>query len=101
MPPHPSAFYQWALGHCYFVLEDYDKALAALRRGAELRRTFVCNQVYLCLIYTLLGREEEARVQRDEVLELTEGRTPVLREMFLDHDLLERYRGLIQLAGLQ
>jgi adenylate cyclase len=33
--PHPSTFYQLALGLCYFVLEEYDKAIAAFKRAAS------------------------------------------------------------------
>ncbi len=101
LSPHPSTFFQWALGQCYFVMEDYDKAIAALERGRDLTFDFLCNQVFLCLIYTSLGRTEKAELAKGEVLQLTEGCTPVLREMYIEPALLRRYRGLIERAGLQ
>ena len=99
--PHPSAFYQLSLGLCYFVLEEYDKAIAAFKRGTGLTDVFIPNHFWLCLTYTLLGREEDAGVERDKVLTLSGGRKPVVQEIGLDEDLDLRIRGLTQLAGLE
>jgi adenylate cyclase len=99
--PHPSAFYQFALGQCYFVLEDYEKAIEACRRGVELRRVFIPNQFYLCLFYTLLGREDEAKLAREELLALTGGRLAAVRLLWLDEDLRLRGGALAKLAGLE
>ncbi len=101
LDPHPSAFYQYALGQCYFVLEDYEKAVEPLKRGVELRRSFVPNLYLLCLVYTLLGRDDEARLVREEVLVLTGGRTAAVRSMWVDEDLRLRWEGLAHLAGLE
>lgn len=101
LSPHPSTFFQWALGQCYFVLEDYDKAIAALERGRELAFDFLCNQVFLCLIYTDLGNTAKAQTAREEVLQITAGCTPAIREMYVDPALLRRYRWLAERAGLQ
>jgi TolB-like protein/Tfp pilus assembly protein PilF len=98
--PHPSSFYQLTLGFCYFVLEDYDKATAAFKRGTELSEVFIPNHVWLCVIYTLLEREEEARAEREKVLALSGGRRPAIQEIWLEEDLRLRMHGLIQLAGL-
>lgn len=98
--PHPSAVYYNGLGLCYFVLEDYDKAIAAFRRSAELTDVFIPCHFQLCMIYTLLGRDEDARVERDKVLGLTGGRKPVIQAIWLDEDLRLRMHGLAQLAGL-
>ncbi len=101
LDPHPSAFYQYALGQCYFVLEDYEKAIEPLKRGVELRKVFIPNQYYLCLLYTLLGREGEARLVRETLLELTGGQRAVVRSMWLDEDLRLRWEGLAHLTGLE
>jgi adenylate cyclase len=99
--PHPSSFYQLALGQCYVVLEDYERAIEACRRGVELREAFIPNQFYLCLLYTLLGREDEAKLARAEVLALTGGRLAAVRPVWLDEDLRLRWEGLAGLAGLE
>jgi adenylate cyclase len=99
--PHPSSFYQLALGQCYVVLEDYERAIEACRRGVELRKAFIPNQFYLCLLYTLLGREDEAKLAREAVLALTGGRRAAVRPMWLDESLRLRWEGLAGLAGLE
>jgi len=98
--PHPSALYQLVLGICYFVLEEYDKALAAFKRGVELREAFIPNHYFLCLTYMLLDRPVEVRAERETVLALTGDRKPVLQTIWIDEDLALRFRGLEQLAGL-
>jgi adenylate cyclase len=99
--PHPSAFYQFARGYCYYVLENYDDAIAALKRGTELRGVFYPTHYYLCLIYTLLGHDEEARAERETLLALTGGRRPIAQEIELDQDQHLRTHALAQLAGLE
>jgi len=98
--PHPSALYQWGLGMCYFVLEEYDQAIAACRRGVELKDAFISNHFWLCVTYTLLGRDEEARIEREKALTLSGGHKPVVRGIWVEEDLRLRMRGLALLAGL-
>jgi TolB-like protein len=100
--PHPSGFYYFALGQCYYVLEEYEQALAAFKQGVALRDVFYPNHYHLCLIYTLFGREPQARAERDILLKLTGGRKPILRSIYLDEhvsnftDELARRAGLIE-----
>jgi TolB-like protein len=101
LTPHPSAFFQTALGLCYFVLEEYDLAIAAFKRGIEVTDGSIPNHYWLCLIYTLLDRDEEARAERDKLMELTGGRKPVLQHIWLNEDLGIRMHGLARLAGLE
>jgi tetratricopeptide (TPR) repeat protein len=99
--PHPSAVYHTALCLCYIALEEYDLAIAACKRGIEVTDVFVPNHFLVCLIYTLLGRDKEARVERDKLMELTGGRTPVIQLVWLEEDLRFRMDGLARLAGLE
>lgn len=98
--PHPSAFYQFVLGFSHFVLEDYDEAIALFRRGIEVTDAFISNHAWLCVTYTLLGREDEARIQREKVLALTDGRKPVIQAVWLDETWHSKAVGLMQRAGL-
>lgn len=98
--PHPSAFNQLALGFCYFVQERYDEAIAAYRRGLEVSDVFIPHHVWLCVTYTLLGRDDEARFHREKVLALSGGRKPVLQVIWLDEALRSRMADLIQRVGL-
>jgi adenylate cyclase len=99
--PHPSATYHLALCLSYLALEEYELAIAACKRGIEVTDVFIANHYLLCLIYTLQGRDEEARVEREKLMELTGGRKPVTRLIWLDEDLRFRMRGLVRLAGLE
>ena len=101
LTPHPSAFYQTALCVCYIVLEDYDLAIAACKRGIEVTDASIPNHYWLCLIYTLLSRDEEARVERERLMELSGGRKPVLQVIWLDGDMRLRMHALARLAGLE
>src|SRR5260370_27084727 len=56
-----------------FALEEYELAIAACKRGIEVTDLFIPNHYMLCLIYTLLGRDEETRVERKKLMELTGG----------------------------
>jgi tetratricopeptide (TPR) repeat protein len=98
--PHPSAVYQTALCLCYFALEEYDLAIAACRRGIEVTNAFIPNHYWLCLIYTFLGREEEARLEREKVMQIG-ARRPVVQDFFIDEDLRRRMHHLAQRAGLE
>jgi tetratricopeptide (TPR) repeat protein len=98
--PLPSSFYQAALGFCYYAQEKYEEAIAAYKRGTEVTDAFIPNHVWLCLIYKLLGRESEARIEREKVLALSGGRKPAVRHIFLDETLSARTQELIQLTGL-
>lgn len=98
--PHPSTLYHFVLGQCYYVLEEYEQALAAFKQGVALRNVFYPNHYHLCLIYTLLGREAEARAERDTLLALTGGRKPILRSIYLDGDVSRLTNELARRAGL-
>jgi adenylate cyclase len=99
--PHPSAVYHQALCLSYIALEEYDLAIAACKRGIEVTDIFIPNHYILCLIYTLLGRDKEARAEREKLMELTGGRKPVIQFIWLDEDLRFRMDGLARLAGLK
>ena len=100
--PHSSPFYEFVLGQAYFVLEDYDKAIAAYQRGCVLSATFIPNHVYLCTTYALLGMEEKMRSKRDEVLALIGGdKSKMIEPPWIDDRLSVTYAHLLQLAGLR
>jgi adenylate cyclase len=98
--PHPSGFYYFALGQCYYVLEEYEQALAAFKQGAALTDVFYPNHYHLCLIYVLFGREAEARAERDILLKLTGGRKPILRSIYLGEHVSKVTDELARRAGL-
>jgi adenylate cyclase len=99
--PHPSAVYYNALCLSYIQLEEYDLAIAACKRGIEVTDAFIPNHYMLCLIYTLLNRDDEARVEREKLMALTGGRKPVIQFIWLDQELCFPMHDLSRLAGLE
>lgn len=99
--PHPSAVYLTALGESYVALEEYDRAIAAFKRVVEVTYVFIANRYWLCMLYTLLGRDEEARAERDAVHALAGERAPIVQNIWLYENLRLRVRDLAQRAGLE
>jgi tetratricopeptide (TPR) repeat protein len=99
--PHPSANYYNALCLCHFALQEYDLAIAACKRGIEVRDAFIPNHYLLCLYYSLQGRDDEALAERDKLMRLTGGRKPAMRLLWLDEALRARMDALAQLLGLR
>jgi adenylate cyclase len=99
--PHPSAVYYTALCLSYIALEEYELAIAACKRGIEVTDVFIPNHYMVCLIYTLLGRDEEAHAECEKLIGLTGGRKPPIQFIWLDNDLRLRMHGLARLAGLE
>jgi adenylate cyclase len=99
--PHPSAVYYNALCLSYLALEEYDQAITACRRGIEVTDVFIPNHYMLCLIYTLLGHDEDARAEREKLMMLTGASKPVIQYIWLDEDVRLRMEGLARLAGIE
>ena len=100
--PKSSPFYEFALGQAYFVLEDYDKAIAAFKRGADLSDTFPANHIYLCTTYALLGKEEEMNASRTAYFSILGGNRSLLPVYsWTDEALAASYEHLIDMAGLR
>jgi adenylate cyclase len=98
--PHPSAVYYNALCLSHLALEEYDLAITACNRGIAVTNAFIPNHYLLCLIYTLLSHDKEARAERERLMTLTGTRKPEIQFIWLDNDLCLRMRGLARLAGL-
>ena len=99
--PHSSPFYEFTLGQAHYVLEDYDKAIAAYRRGRDLNETFLPNHAFLATTYALLGREAEMHQTSKRLLVLMGGdKSKMLEPPWLDDGLAATYKHLCELAGL-
>ena len=58
------------LGRAYRMMGQYEDALSALKKAANIRPDMWAIQVELAATYIHLGREEEARVAADKVLRI-------------------------------
>ena len=100
--PKSSPFYEFALGQAYFVLEDYDRAILAFKRGAALSGTFPPNHVYLCTTYALLGLEDEMRANREAFFSILGGdKSRIPEPSWTDDGLAAAYEHLLQIAGIR
>jgi len=100
--PYSSPFYEFALGQAYFVLEDYDHAIDAFKRGCELSETFPPNHVYLCTTYALLGMEKEMVHARETFLSIMGGdKSRMIEPPWTDDKLRATYEHLLKVAGLR
>ena len=61
--PFSPVWYQWTLGHAYFLTEQLEKAISVLRQVIERNPNFLPAYGYLAACYVELGREEEARTE--------------------------------------
>lgn len=61
LTPTSSPFHEMAEGDCYYVLNDYPKAIAAYERGCVMNPNFIPCQFFAILAYELLGMEDKVR----------------------------------------
>ncbi len=98
--PRSSPWGHWVLGQCYWVLEDYDKALEAWEHSHKMSATFLPTQHYLCMLYAKLGNQKALQLQRDKTNVLLASGF-VIRSPWLTDKLEAQHQALIQLAGLR
>lgn len=95
--------YPFTLGLTYALLEQYDKAIAALSESLTLNPFFFPSHVALAATYGMMGQDEEARDHLDEALKLSPQLTlDVLMERlpFKDEALPEQVLDALRRTGL-
>jgi adenylate cyclase len=68
--PLPPSFYFASLGTAYRMLGRYEEALAEFKKALRVQPNSLYANVYLAAMYSLLGREKEAREAATGVLRL-------------------------------
>jgi adenylate cyclase len=61
----------WRLGRAYRNMDQYDKALSALKKALNIKPNSFPTHIELTITYIHLGREEEARAAAAEVLRIS------------------------------
>ena len=61
LTPTSSPFHEMAEGDCYYVLNDYPKAIAAYELGCVMNPNFIPCHFFALLAYEHLGMEDEVR----------------------------------------
>jgi TolB-like protein/class 3 adenylate cyclase/Tfp pilus assembly protein PilF len=91
------------LGHAYFFLGEYDKAIEVSEKALLQERSFIGSYVTLACTYAQLGREIDAKRYIDELLEyIPRYSLRALRKnpMFVDPELVNKLVKSMELAGL-
>jgi len=68
--PIPPVWYLWGLGFSYFMLGQYEEAIAELRKALHRAPDSQFSHIVLAATYSELGREEEACAAVAEVLRI-------------------------------
>ena len=103
LDPHYRHSYLYFLGHAYYAMEKYDEAIAALKKGVTRNPDLMVSHLLLAVIYSELGRKEEAQAEVAETLRISprasmEGQRE--RMPFKDRAVLERYLNALRKTGL-
>jgi len=79
--PHYPFFYLWTLGHAYYLMERRQEALDAFAQIVRQNPNFVPAHAYRAVLFSELGRVNEAREAWDKASHLSPGVSmPNLRE---------------------
>lgn len=102
--PHAPAQYPYTLGWSYLLTGRYDAALVAFKKSVAMRPTWWPPHLFLVVLYSDLGRWQEARAEAAEILriapnfslQLVEQRMPYKEPATLRHTL-----AALSKAGIQ
>ncbi|MFQ5897295.1 MAG: tetratricopeptide repeat protein [Candidatus Methylomirabilia bacterium] len=95
--------YLWGLGHAYYLTGDYEAAIVTLKRVLTRNPDWLPAHAYLAVIYSELGRKDEARAELAEVRRLSpELSLESLRQRlpYKDEAVLERFLDGMRKAGV-
>ena len=102
-PRYPYNYLSW-LGMAYRLTGRYEEAIAALKSATIRNPDFLSPHFHLAVIYSELGREEEARAEVAELLRISPNFSlEVLRQILPHKDkaVLERLLAALRKAGLK
>ena len=102
--PHYPPFYLYFLGEAYRFTGRYEEAIAAFKSALTRNPVLLPAHVNLAVIYSELGREEEARAEAAEVLRLNPKYSlEVWRQInpYKDPAEVERVVAALRKAGLK
>ena len=101
--PHYPPVYLFILGHAYYLAGQYEEAIQTMKRCVTRDPDFLPAHRNLAVIYSELGRDEEARAAVAEVLRISPEASLGLwrqRMPYKDRAILERFIDGLRKAGL-
>jgi adenylate cyclase len=102
--PLYSVRYLWSLGHAYLMTRQYEKAISAVKRALKQNPDLLPPHILLAIIYSELGREEEAWDEAAEILRINSNFSLEVwrqRHPYKDQAQLERILNGLHRAGLK
>jgi len=103
LDPHYPVHYIMFLGDAYYVMGNYEEAIAALERCLSRAPYLLAPHRTLSVIFANSGRENEARREVEELLRISPRATVADQEerlFFKDHVLSAHYLDGLRKAGL-
>lgn len=103
LDPHYPPTYLFFLGYGYYAMGRYDDAIAALKRSLARNPDHFSPHRTLAVIFSELGRIDEARAEVIEMLRISPNATlsgQKKRMPFRDELVLEKYMNGLRKAGL-
>ena len=103
LDPHFPPIYLFFLGFGHYAMGQYEEAIAELKRALTQSPDHFSTHRTLVIIFSELGREEEAQAEVAEMLRISPNATlrgQKERMSFKDESTLERYMEGLRKAGL-
>lgn len=102
-PSHP-AYYEFNLGHAYFLIRQYDKAIATLKKSLSINSDFFPSRIFMAAAYSEMGKIEDAITTLRPILDRYDKdsmKTLGTRLPYKDPRILQRILDALSKAGLQ
>ncbi len=101
--PHYPFYFVYHLGRSHQLMQQYEEAISAMKKALARNPDFSPAHFQLAVIYSELGRTDEARAEVAEILRINP-RASVegwrQRQPYKDQALLERNADALRKAGL-
>jgi adenylate cyclase len=104
LSPYYPPFYSFVLGHSYYLMGRYEEAIAAYKKALTRNPNLLPAHFNLAVVYSELGREEEARAEAAEILRISPNFSlETWKQMipYKDPAVVERQVEALRKAGLK
>jgi adenylate cyclase len=102
--PHYPFFYLWTLGHAYYLTRRTEEAVDTLSQVVKQNPDFVPAHAYLAVLFTEMGRVQEARAAWHKALQISPGASMAILRQRLPYRRpadLDRFLTAVHKSGLQ
>jgi adenylate cyclase len=103
LDPIPPSLYSWSLGLSYAYMGQYEEAITCCEKAVRQEPNDLLARMMMTVVYSLSGRDEEARAEAAEVLRIQPKFTLEKLEKKLTYkrqEDREKFLGALRKAGL-